>query len=130
MVGSFTNLALAINKTYFHNLNTFICFDFYHESSCIRYFNHFYTRINKNSFYEDKNWNVFESKENEDHLLLTRIGFPTEEDLPEYVFVQHVYIDKFNDLKFKKYGFDNFEVDELITGGCKFDVLEDPLLTQ
>ena len=66
------------------------------EQTC----SHFYTRINF------KKWNV---KENEDHLL-TRIGFPTEEDLPEYVFVQHVYIDKFNDLKFKKYGFDNFEV--------------------
>ena len=96
------------------------------EQTC----SHFYTRINKKSFYEDKKWNVFEAKENEDHLLLTRIGFPTEEDLPEYVFVQHVYIDKFNHLKFKKYGFDNFEVDELITGECKFDVFEDPLLTE
>ena len=96
------------------------------EQNC----SHFYTRINENSFYEDKKWNVFESRENEDHLLLTRIGFPTEEDLPEYVFVEHVYIDKFNDLKFKKYGFDNFEVDELITGECKFDVFEDPLATE
>ena len=91
---------------------------------------HFYTRTNENSFYEDKKWNVFEARENEDHLLLTRIGFPTEEDLPEYVFVEHVYIDKFNDLKFIKYGFDNTGVDELKTGECKFDVFEDPLLTK
>ena len=96
------------------------------EQNC----SHFYTRINENSFYEDKKWNVFESRENEDHLLLTRIGFPTEEDLPEYVFVQHVYIDKLNTLKFKKYGFDNFEVDKLKTGKCQFKVFENPLLTK
>ena len=96
------------------------------EQNC----SHFYTRINENSFYEDKKWNVFEARENEDHLLLTRIGFPTKEDLPEYVFVEHVYIDKFNDLKFKKYGFDNFEVDDSITGECKFDVFKDPPLTE
>jgi len=91
---------------------------------------HYYTRIDKNSFYEDKKQKIFESKENEDHLLLTRIGFPTEGDLPEYVFVEHVYIDKFNDLKFKKYGFDNFEVDKLKTGKCKFKVFQDPLSTE
>ena len=62
-------------------------------------------------------------------ICYSRKCFPTE-DLPEYVFVQHVYIDKFNGLKFRKYGFDNFEVDELITGECKFDVFEDPLLTE
>ena len=54
---------------------------------------HYYTRINKNSFYEDKKWKIFKARENEDHLLLTRIGFPTEGDLPEYVFVEDVYID-------------------------------------
>ena len=91
---------------------------------------HYYTRINKNSFYEDKKWKIFKARENEDHLLLTRIGFPTEGDLPEYVFVEHVYIDKFNDLKFKKYGFDNFEVDKLKTGKCKFKVFENPLSTK
>ena len=91
---------------------------------------HFYTRINKNRFYEDKKWNLFDAKENEDHLLLTRIGFPTEEDLPEYVFVEHVYIDKFNDLKYKKYGFNNIEVDELKTGKCKFKAFENPLSTK
>lgn len=96
------------------------------EETC----SHFYTRINKNSFFENKKSNVFISRENEDHLLLTRIGFPTEEDLPEYVFVEHVYIDKFNGLKFKKYGFDNFEVDELISGECKYDLFEDPLITK
>ena len=91
---------------------------------------HYYTRINKNSFYEDKKQKIFESKENEDHLLLTRIGFPTERDLPEYVFVENVYIDKYNDLKFKKYSFDNFEVDKLITGKCEFKVFENPLSTK
>lgn len=50
--------------------------------------------------------------------------------LPEYVFVEHIYIDKFNDLKFKKYGFDNFEVDKLKTGKCKFKVFENPLSTK
>ena len=93
---------------------------------------HYYTRINKNSFYEDKKQRVFEARENEDHLLLTRISFPTEGDLPEYVFVEHVYIDKFNNLAFHKYGFDNdnFEVIESKTGRCKFQVFKNPLLTK
>ena len=56
--------------------------------------------------------------------------FPTKEDLPEYVFVEHVYIDKLNDLKFKKYGFDNIKVGELKTGKCKFKVFENPLSTK
>ena len=56
---------------------------------------------------------VFESRENEDHLLLTRIGFPRR-DLPEYVFVEHVYIDKFNTFKSLIFNFDDeklFSVD-------------------
>ena len=93
---------------------------------------HYYTRISKNSFYEDKKQRVFEARENEDHLLLTRIGFPTEEDLPEYVFVENVYIDKFNNLAFQKYGFDNdnIEVIESKTGSCKFKVFKNPLSTE
>ena len=91
---------------------------------------HYYTRINQSSFYEDKKWKTFKGRENEDHLLLTRIGFPTEGDLPEYVFVEHVYIDKFYNLKFKKYGFDNFEVDKLKTARCKLKVFENPLYTK
>ena len=93
---------------------------------------HYYTRINKHSFYEDQKQRVFESRENIDHLLLTRIGFPTEGDLPEYVFVEHVYIDKFNNLAFQKYGFnnDNIKVIESKTGRCKFQVFENPLLTK
>ena len=98
------------------------------EQNC----SHFYTRINENSFYEDQKQRVFEARENEDHLLLTRIGFPTEGDLPEYVFVENVYIDKFNNLAFQKYGFDNdnIEVIESKAGRCKFKVFENPLLTK
>ena len=59
--------------------------------------------------------------------MLAGIGFLTEEDLPEYIFVGHVYIDKCYDMKFKKYGFGNMAVDELKTGRCKFDVFENPL---
>ena len=91
---------------------------------------HYYTRIDKNSFYEDKKWSVFEARENEDHLLLIRIGFPTEEDLPEFVFVEHVYIDKFNDLKFKNHVFTNEGIDELTTGKCEFKIFENPLSTK
>ena len=93
---------------------------------------HYYTRIDRNSFYEDKKQKIFESKENEDHLLLTRIGFPTEGDLPEYVFVENVYIDKFNNLAFQKYGFDNdnIKVIESKAGRCKFQVFKNPLLTK
>ena len=70
---------------------------------------------------------MFVSRENEDHLLLTRIGFPTEEDLPGCVLAEHVYIDKLNDLKFKKYAINNMKVDELKTGKCKFDVFDNSL---
>lgn len=93
---------------------------------------HYYHRIDTKSFYEDQKQRVFESRENKDHLLLTRIGFPTEEDLPEYFFVEHVYIDKFNNLSFQKYGFnnDNLEVIEAKTGSCKFKVFEKPLSTK
>ena len=93
---------------------------------------HYYHRIDSKSFYEDQKQRVFEARENEDHLLLTRIGFPTEGDLPEYVFVENVYIDKFNNLAFQKYGFDNdnIEVIESKTGRCKFKVFENPLLTK
>ena len=93
---------------------------------------HYYHRIDTKSFYEDQKQRVFEARENEDHLLLTRIGFPTEDDLPEYVFVEYVYIDKFNNLAFQKYGFDNdnIEVIESKTGRCKFQVFENPLLTK
>ena len=75
---------------------------------------------------------VFEARDNEDHLLLTRIGFTTEGDLPEYVFVENVYIDKFNNLAFQKYGFhnDNIKVIEAKTGCCKFQIFENPLLTK
>ena len=93
---------------------------------------HYYHRIDTKSFYEDQKQRVFEARENEDHLLLTRIGFPTEGDLPEYVFVENVYIDKFNNLAFQKYGFDNdnIEVIESKAGRCKFKVFENPLLTK
>ena len=93
---------------------------------------HYYHRIDKNFFYEDQKQRVFEARENDDHLLLTRIGFPTEGDLPEYVFVEHVYIDKFNNSTFQKYGFnnDNIEVVESKKGNCKFHVFENPLLTK
>ena len=93
---------------------------------------HYYHRIDTKSFYEDQKQRVFEARENEDHLLLTRIGFPTESDLPEYVFVENVYIDKFNNLAFQKYGFDNdnIEVIESKTGRCKFQVFENPLLAK
>ena len=91
---------------------------------------HYYHRIDIKSFYEDQKQRVFVARENEDHLLLTRIGFPTEGDLPEYVFVENVYIDKFNNLAFQKYGFnnDNIEVIESKAGRCKFQVFENPLL--
>ena len=91
---------------------------------------HYYHRIDTKSFYEDQKQRVFEARENEDHLLLTRIGFPTEVDLPEYVFVENVYIDKFNNLAFQKYGFnnDNIEVIESKTGRCKFQIFENPFL--
>ena len=93
---------------------------------------HYYHRIDTKSFYEDQKQRVFEARETEDHLLLTRIGFPTEEDLPEYVFVENVYIDKFNNLAFQKYGFDNdnIEVIESKTGSCKFKVFKNPLSTE
>ena len=93
---------------------------------------HYYHRIDTKSFYEDQKQRVFEARENEDHLLLTRIGFPTEGDLPEYVFVENVYIDKFNNLAFQKYGFDNdnIEVIESKTGSCKFKVFKNPLSTE
>ena len=93
---------------------------------------HYYHRIDTKSFYEDQKQRVFEARENEDHLLLTRIGFPTEDDLPEYIFVENVYIDKFNNLAFQKYGFDNdnIEVIESKTGRCKFKVFENPLSTE
>ena len=41
-----------------------------------------------------------------------------------------MFIDKFNDLKFKKYSFDNFEVDKLKTGQCEFKVFQNPLFTE
>ena len=94
---------------------------------------HYYHRIDTKSFYEDQKQRVFEARENEDHLLLTRIGFPTEEgNLPEYVFIEHVYINKFNNLAFHKYGFnnDNIKVIESKAGRCKFQVFENPLLTK
>lgn len=91
---------------------------------------HYYTRINKNSFYEDQKQKVFEARENEDHLLLTRIGFPSKGDLPEFVFVNHVYINKFNKLAFQKYEFDNDNIEVIVSksGRCKFQVFENPLL--
>ena len=70
---------------------------------------------------------MFESRANEDHLLLTRIGFPTEEDLTGCIFAEYVYIDKLNDLQFKKSAFDNMKVDELITGKCNFGVFDNSL---
>ena len=93
---------------------------------------HYYHRIDTKSFYEDQKQRVFEARENEDHLLLIRIGFPTEGDLPEYVFVENVYINKVNNLAFQKYGFDNdnIEVIESKTGRCKFQIFENPLLTK
>ena len=115
----------AISDTYMCN---FPC-DTDKNQTC----SHYYHRIDTKSFYEDQKQRVFEARENEDHLLLTRIGFPTEEgNLPEYVFIEHVYINKFNNLAFHKYGFnnDNIKVIESKAGRCKFQVFENPLLTK
>ena len=115
----------AISDTYMCN---FPC-DTDKNQTC----SHYYHRIDTKSFYEDQKQRVFEARENKDHLLLTRIGFPTEEgNLPEYVFIEHVYINKFNNLAFHKYGFnnDNIKVIESKAGRCKFQVFENPLLTK
>ena len=82
----------------------------------------YYVRINKISFYEDKKNNIFNAIENNDYLLLTRIGFPTDGSLPEYIFVENVLIDKTENYKFKKYGFDNYEQDKTITGRCEIKI--------
>jgi len=77
------------NIYYFHSIafsDTYMC-HFQCTTDSNKTCSHYYTRINKNSFYEDKKWNIFEAKENKEHLLLARIGFPTEEDLPEFVFL-------------------------------------------
>ena len=79
----------------------------------------YYTRFDKNSFYEEKKWKVFNIRENKDYLLLTRIGFPTDGSLPEYIFVENVLIEKTKNYKFRKYGFDNLERDKTISGNCK-----------
>tara|TARA_E500000178_G_C16669311_1_gene594314 strand:- start:37 stop:336 length:300 start_codon:yes stop_codon:yes gene_type:complete len=82
----------------------------------------YYVKINKISFYEDKKNNIFNAIENNDYLLLTRIGFPTDGSLPEYIFVENVLIDKTENYKFKKYGFDNYEQDKTITGRCEIKI--------
>ena len=124
-------LKIFIIISFVANSDTYMC-HFPCTTDSNKTCSHYYTRIDRNSFYEDKKQKIFESKENEDHLLLTRIGFPTEGDLPEYVFVENVYIDKFNNLAFQKYGFnnDNIEVIEAKTGSCKFKVFKNPLSTE
>ena len=62
----------------------------------------FYHRKSETTFYEEKRWRIYAAQENEDHLLLIRNGFPQKDDLPEGLYIEIVYIDKFDNFKFMK----------------------------
>ena len=82
----------------------------------------YYHKTSKNTFYEEKKWRVYNAQENDDHLLLTRNGFPQKDDLPEALFFAVVHIDKLNDFQFVKSCTGNSceESYEIIKGKCMF----------
>ena len=88
---------------------------------------HYYDRKDPGQFVEDNRWNIYKAQENDDDLLLTRIFFPSENDIPEEIYVDVVHIEKWQNNKYTKYRYNGFcfdNCDECVAGLCIEDCSE------